>query len=458
MSRTLLAICVALLLGNAHAQQNPPPAFYPEVPRINYSLSKQFIIHSRPRTGWLPALGSSTTIVRLEPNLLAVSCERIKRAVMKELGVTADNWRGKIDIQLQPARNLGEMIRVTSTQHGQNWSYRMELPDALERQRFISAVVEILLLEMANRNSTGRSAEIPAWLAQGLTEQLLVNREIDLVLQAPDKMEGGVFVARLDRSERRPKSHAQTHEQLSSQPPLTFEQLSWPAEDQFIGDAGEAYRSSAQLLVCELERVKNGRACLQAFLGELPQHLNWQLAFLKAFKAHFATQRDLEKWWALRVQNFTTRDLAQIWPSDESWKKLDEVIRPPVQVRTTANELPLRTEVTLQTIIRQWDFPRQTRIIQAKLQQLVLVRLRASQDVVLLVDEYRQVLEQYLKNRNKGRFARLLAGITSPGVERIIQDSIRDLDRLDARREELSPKPEPAKRAKNDTASILVSH
>ncbi|MDB6111497.1 MAG: hypothetical protein JWR69_3247, partial [Pedosphaera sp.] len=131
MSRTLLAICAALLLGNAHAQQNSPPAFNRELSRVNYSLSKQFIIHSRPRTGWLPALGSSADVVRLEPNLLAISCERIKRALMKELGVTADEWRGKVEIHLHPARNLGETICVTSTQYGKNWTYRLELPDAL---------------------------------------------------------------------------------------------------------------------------------------------------------------------------------------------------------------------------------------------------------------------------------------------------------------------------------------
>ncbi|MDB6109207.1 MAG: hypothetical protein JWR69_957, partial [Pedosphaera sp.] len=67
-------------------------------------------------------------------------------------------------------------------------------------------------------------------------------------------------------------------------------------------------------------------------------------------------------------------------------------------------------------------------------------------------------LETYLMNRNKGRFSRLLTGLTGPSVERIIQDSIKDLDRLDAHREELRPKLEPVKRAKNDTASNLASH
>src|SRR4051812_24620291 len=107
LRRLPLIICAALLLGKAHAQQSFPAAFNQELSRgtgsrVNYSLSKQFIIHSQPRTGWLPSLGPNPDVVRLEPNLLAVSCERIKRALMKELGVSADVWRGKIDLQLNP--------------------------------------------------------------------------------------------------------------------------------------------------------------------------------------------------------------------------------------------------------------------------------------------------------------------------------------------------------------------
>ena len=120
LRRLLLIICAAPLLGNAHAQQNPPVAFDQEADRgtasrVSYSLSKQFVIHSQPRTGWLPALGPNPDVVRLEPNLLAVSCERIKHVLMRELGVTADGWRGRIDLQLHPARNLGETIHATST-------------------------------------------------------------------------------------------------------------------------------------------------------------------------------------------------------------------------------------------------------------------------------------------------------------------------------------------------------
>src|SRR5205807_476009 len=82
-----------------------------------------------------------------------------------------------------------------------------------------------------------------------------------------------------------------------------------------------------------------------------------QFAFLRAFQAHFQRPLDVEKWWTLQVLHFTGRDLTQTWPADESWKKFDEIIRSTVQIRVGTNELPLRAEISLQAIIREWDRP-----------------------------------------------------------------------------------------------------
>jgi len=49
-------------------------------------------------------------------------------------------------------------------------------------------------------------------------------------------------------------------------------------------------------------------------------------------------------------------------------------------------------------------------------------------------------------------------GMSAPRLERIVQESIRELDELDARHEELRPKPEPANRPKSDTASIRATN
>ncbi len=198
---------------------------------------------------------------------------------------------------------------------------------------------------------------------------------------------------------------AVAHEELQNAPPLTMEELSWPSAGELEGRSGNTYRSSAQFLVHELLQFRDGQQCLRAMVRELCQHLNWQLSLLDAFHPHFASQLELEKWWELKLVEFTGRELSQTWPSEVSRRKLEEIIHPTVEVRTGAKELPLRTEVSLQTIIKEWDFERQAGVLRERVKQLYLLRTRVSQDFVYLVDDYRRALEFYLKERGKEGFS-----------------------------------------------------
>ena len=94
--------------------------------------------------------------------------------------------------------------------------------------------------------------------------------------------------------------------------------------------------------------------------------------------------------------------LAQAWSLEESWQKLDQAIHAAVQVRTGTNELPLHAEVTLQTMIREWDPVRQTQALNDTLRELGLLRLRIAQEYVGLVQDYSQAIEAYLQQRDRG--------------------------------------------------------
>ena len=82
-------------------------------------------------------------------------------------------------------------------------------------------------------------------------------------------------------------------------------------------------------------------------------------------------------------------------------RKLDEVLRTPVEVRHARNELPGRAEISLAAVIREWDFIRQSQTLRAKLRELDFVRPRVSQDLVALVDDYRRWLSAYLEQRDR---------------------------------------------------------
>src|SRR5262249_34667183 len=138
-----------------------------------------------------------------------------------------------------------------------------------------------------------------------------------------------------------------------------FEQLSWPTEEQ-LSDA--LYQGSAQLFVSELLRLPDGKACLQEMLAQLPAYYNWQFAFLRGLHDYFQKALDVEKWWALAAVHFTGRELAQTWPQEESWSKLDALLHEGIQIRSATNDAPLYSRVSLQTIIRDWEWFKRTQV------------------------------------------------------------------------------------------------
>jgi hypothetical protein len=396
------------------------------------SADGQFIIRAPRGMELSPALAglaANTNYILLEPALLAVSCERIKQKLWLDLGVNSP-WRGRIYLNLHSAHSPDERVTLVSQKFTDGWSYRVEMPNLLSRDRFLRIIVQALLFEFSNRNSRDRTADIPAWLAEGLARQLRAAYERELFIRPPSKNVHGLtidpeFVR--DTHWTNPLERAQ--KQLRTRTPLTFEQLSWPADGQLEGEAGEVYRCNAQLLVAQLSGLKNGRANLCLLLATLPRYYSWQTAFLNAFRADFPNLLEVEKWWALQVVQFTGHELTQTWAMDESWRKLDETLQSSVDVRTDKNELPLHAEVNLQTVLREHDNARQIQLLQQKLRELDLLHLRVAREVTPTVDDYRRVIQNYLQKRT----------VSGSNSGRLTEETIRQLNVLDARREALHP-------------------
>ena len=439
----LIAVIAGTLavLNIANAQWKPDP----DVTVIG-SASGQFYVSARgtisPRS---MDLAAAPDMVTLQPALLAVSCERIKQALLRELN-TPDQWRGKIFVIVHSARTADDEIHVYPDSLGASRGCRVELPDAVNRNRLVEAVVRATLLEMANRNATDRSAEIPEWLARGLARELMGSSEVKVILPPPRTIENGMSVSRqtVDFSDapsqagdrtRRSNPLSEAADILRTNASLTYDELSWPTEEQLAGDGADVFGSSAQLFVSQLLRTPKGPARLCAMLAEMPNYLNWQFAFLDAFHETFEQPLDVEKWWALELAQFTDRDLLHLLTPEESSRQLDAVFQFPIDVQIGVAP-PMRTDITVQTIIRGWSRSRQLQMLKSKLWELSVLRLRISPDFVPLVDQYTQVLQDYYKKRTAS--TRLLADI---GVipDKSIKEAVERLNELDVKRANMRP-------------------
>jgi hypothetical protein len=415
------------------AQANLPGVF------SSRSVSGQFLIQSAATASVSPLAGyleNDTNFIRLDPTLLTVSCERIKQLVCRELGAN-DPWKGKIFLRLYPTSSPDDSIAIESEQYRDGWQYHVSLPVISHRERYVRAIVAVLLLEMANRQAREHPAELPLWLTEGIGQEIWTANAREVILPPPQGMGGGLRLTTMQFNSRQQNPLQHAHEVLSAGAPMNFEQLSWPAAGRTGGDDSELYRSSAQLFVHQLLNLPNGAARLRTMLSGLSRFYNWQFAFLNAFEEFFHGPVDVEKWWSLQLIHFTGRGLADAWSAEESWQKLDECVRSAVQVRIGTNELPLHAEISLQTIIREWPNARQGPALETKLRELQMLRPRLSKDLANLTSDYCRVIETYVAELDRHGF--ILPFRKHALQRRSADETFQQLDQLDARRASMQP-------------------
>lgn len=422
----------------------PPPRAradfnLPNIPSAT-SVSGQFLVTDKPgfsQLDYLPEVINNRNLVRLEPALLVVSADRVREAFLHKLGVNPGAQGGsKIYLVVHPAQSLDENVEIVTSRFGNGWDYHVLLPSILPRDRLARALTGVLLLEYANRQAAGQAAEVPSWLVEGLTQELVADNMQQMFLSAPDQTVNHLPYAATDQTENGMDPLAGVRQVLQNYSVLSFSQLSWPTAAQTAGDDGGQYRASAQLFVHDLLELPNGGAKLRALLETLPRYYNWQTAFWPAFHGNFSSALQVEKWWALQSVIFASRSPGPQWTLDVSRQKLNEILSVPVQYRGASNNMPTFAEISLQSVIRNFDSEKQAEILQAKLRDLELAQLRMAPSLAVLTAEYRNALAGYLGQAHPRR-GTLVLNKDLP-VKVSAHETLRILNALDARRRTLA--------------------
>ncbi len=402
------------------------------------SSSGQFVVTSLADPRMQRTASTNSAVVELYSSTLTVTCERIKQALLRELNAP-DSWRGKVYLVINPAMTNDQPAVIAAQPFVEGWQYRAELPLQISRIKLVRSVVQVLLLEMANRTAGMRSAEIPLWLLEGLTLHLVHSSLLDLVVDDPRFTVNRVRVASIARQSVPPDPLVEVRQRLGTHAAFSFTRLGEVGADQLATETWKTYQASAHLLVSRLLLLPGGRSGIASFLQSLPHSANWQAAFLTAFGGVFPRMLDAEKWWSVVLVHFTGMDPLHAWPMEVACQKLDEVLLPPVLVNTQPPGLSQRSKVPLQQVIGEWNYLQHRIILQSVLNQLVTMRIKLPPEVIPLADDYRSALDKYLSRRAKQGSSATPSGAASAAAERLVRDIIRQLDGLDQRRRELRP-------------------
>jgi hypothetical protein len=460
MRRLWLPLLVVGLVVPPPVSAQAPSQAIQNDPDTVASISGQFLISRVDgNTGMRPNLNllTETNLLRLKPAVLAVDAEHFKHALWHQLNLPPNfGWSGKIEIALYPAQSADDQVTIASVPFLDHWNYRVNLPDRISPVRFARTLTGVLLLELANRQTPrfNRSAEVPAWLVDGMAQQVLGTAADSVLFSAPVAAKGSMSfsksgvapdwllndeqmpIARLSRKERGLDPLAATRQVVQGGQPLTFDQLSWPTYEQMSGADGGSYYASAQLFVAELLALRNGPGQLGNMLAELPGCLNWQTAFFQAFAAEFKRPLDVEKWWALRTIVFAQRDPGPQWTAATSVTRLHDLLLVPVDFRGQSNALPTHAEIPLQNALESLAPEERDQVIRTKTRDLALAEIRMARPFGALANAYRMALADFLGDLRKTRVTTVNKHGVPPSVGASVRETIGRLNFLDARRQE----------------------
>ncbi|MBI1840255.1 MAG: hypothetical protein HYR88_05315 [Verrucomicrobia bacterium] len=392
-------------------------------PVTRISVSEQFVATGVPFDAPSPvSLPRSASYMQIEPDTAIVSCERIKAALLHELQLT-DRWQGKVYVRLHVRRGDDEPVAVQGQEYPSGWVYSIDLPDLMDRRRFFNTIVQVLLLEIANRGTRneGIPVDMPKWLEAGMPAHLEAQGSLSLLAEP---FKGGTENQRPDRAV---ETLRQT---LRETPPLALEELSWPDAS---GDPGflNRYRSSSHLLVRELLRMDHGARDMAVMLASLHNTLNWQTSFLQAYASRFQRMVDVDKWWGLTTALFLGRERSGELAFEEVVDQLGQILSVPLDITVDGESIQDAGRSSIQRAIERWDSTRVEALLNRKIARLQGLQWRSPPRIAPLVAGYRETLATYLAQRNATGGTSVEKVQLLPNAKVALKKCVRQLDELD---------------------------
>ncbi len=430
----VLTLALALTTASVPAPSTAQSPVFPDE-LATTSQSGQFIVVGPRVPGLSPPreYQPGTAPRTLTPQTLAIACERIKAETLRTLAIP-DVWRSagaRIHVAIDPRQRPETAVPIQAAPFENTWKYQVTVPSALSEERLTRAIVQAVVLDLANRPGNQRAAEPPLWLTEGLTRSVLQS-SVEGTLPTPE--------TRTSMEVRRQGTLATVRDQFSRTEPPSFHELSQPNLDAMNEREWLRFGAGAHLCLHELRRLPDGERRLRDWILRMQSHWNWQTGFLEAFDPLFRSLLDTEKWWAITLANFTGRDAAQAWPADFTLRKLDEALQPVGLLPGTGTRA---RRIPLEEIVTEWDFQRQLPILRQLLQQLHAIRINAPVPLRPLALRYIDAIDSYLEERSRFGYPSATRGQPPLRPKLLVRELVERLRILEGARAQAAESPDP---------------
>ncbi|MDA7618054.1 MAG: hypothetical protein P8L18_11705 [Verrucomicrobiota bacterium] len=392
------------------------------------SWVKDFAYTPRPN-----ALERSQGMVALTPELIALTAEQTKDAVLQALGVR-DTWRHKIRITLSTRQGVQAPFIAIPMRYSDGWGYRVLLKPKIEEDAWIKHLIHVILLEIVNRPSPEKMCDPPAWLVEGMRAYVVHSAIVDPSLTVEDMVVVGAENRQLGNpvpSFLKRESTFQAKAFFRSNSPLSAAQL---FQADVATQTTPGFRHGAHLMFRELCLMPQGKVSMIRFIEMMPRFLNWQTAFHKSHQDTFPNMLGLEKWWAVLTASITQYNEGRRWNMKRSLDELGRILNPPAKIATDPGTLPQWQTVPFKEVIASWGAEERSLQIKHFTRQLEILKANSLFEVVPVIEGYLEWMQGFGDALGRVGFDPLQRGQLVLREGQIIRRATEQLERLEQER------------------------
>lgn len=310
-------------------------------------------------------------------SVLCVLGSQVKREWLKLLDLP-DKWRDPI-ILVVTERPVAEQemsaswLEVLRTDLHLKFQIQLSVPPPLQRSEVVSALVQALCSEYANRErefprrAPVATINVPPWLVEGLAQN---------IAGEPDKM---LPILRRSVNSGRPPM-AEDLIKVATVPVETGERL--------------RFRAHSWALVESLLSLPKGSEKLCQLIRE-PE------TFAEVYRWQFRDDAAREKWWSLRLAERATTMMAEDWSAAETGRRLAAIL--PSKIQMQMPDAVAEAPVAFVDLGRYTESAWLAPLLRDKLGQLSALHGVAHPFYRAALERYSQAL-QYLLQRQTNRF------------------------------------------------------